>query len=113
MSEARRGELWLVDLGEPLGHEQGWHRPGLVVSDDEWNQHAQTLTVVPVTRTQRGLPTRIEIEATAASGLDATSYACCEDIRTLSAVRLIHRFGAVDDVLMLRVGRALRRFLAT
>lgn len=31
MSDARRGEPWLLDLGEPVGRGQGFNRPGLVV----------------------------------------------------------------------------------
>ncbi len=48
LTEPRRGELWLMDFGELLGHEQGWRRTALVVSSDEWNRHATTVTVVAV-----------------------------------------------------------------
>ncbi|GAA3530869.1 type II toxin-antitoxin system PemK/MazF family toxin [Aeromicrobium panaciterrae] len=111
MSDARRGEIWLIDLGEPIGHEQGWTRPALVVSSDHWNKHAQTVTVLPITRTRHGFPTRVEIEADAANGLDATSYARCEDIRSISERRLVHRTGHVDPVVMADVATTSRRFL--
>ena len=111
MSDARRGEIWLIDLGEPVGHEQGWTRPALVVSSDHWNKHASTVTVLPITRTHRGLPTRVEIEAHPSNGLDATSYARCDDIRSVSERRLVHRAGAVDHLVMLRVAATSRRFL--
>lgn len=111
MTDARRGEIWLIDLGEPIGHEQGWIRPALVVSSDHWNKHASTVTVLPITRTQHGFPTRVEIEAHPANGLDATSYARCEDIRSISERRLVHRTGAVDQVVMSSVAATSRRFL--
>jgi mRNA interferase MazF len=111
VSEARRGELWIVDLGEPLGHEQGWHRPALVISSDEWNRHAGTLTVLPITRTRHGLPTRVEIEPTVPTGLDDVSYARCEDIRSVSERRLVHRVGGVDAVVMASVATTIRIFL--
>jgi mRNA interferase MazF len=111
MSEARRGDLWLLDLSEPIGSEQGWQRPALVISSDQWSRHASTLTVVPLTRTKHGLPTRVAIEADQPNGLDETSYARCEDIRSVSERRLVHRLGEVDLATMVRVARTLRIFL--
>ena len=111
MSDARRGDIWLIDLGEPIGHEQGWMRPALIVSSDHWNKRASTVTVLPITRTKHGFPTRVEIEVDAANGLDATSYARCEDIRPISERRLVHRTGSVSPVVMARVGTTGRRFL--
>jgi mRNA interferase MazF len=111
VSRARRGQIWLVDFGVPVGHEQGKARPALVVSADSWNAHASTLTVLPITRTSHDFPTRIELEATAASGLDVTSYARCEDIRAISERRLLRALGRVDPVVMLSVSRTLRLLL--
>ncbi len=111
MSEARRGQVWLTDFGVPVGHEQGKIRPALVVSADNWNGHASTLTVLPMTRTAHDFPTRIEVEATAQNGLDETSYARCEDIRAISERRLLRPLGRVDPLLMLSVSKTLRLFL--
>ncbi len=111
MTDARRGDLWLLDFGEPLGHEQGWVRPAVVVSSDDWNRHASTVTVLPMTRTRFDLPTRVEVEPSAANGLDATSYARCEDVHGVSEFRLLHRIGALDALDMRAVSRTLQRFL--
>lgn len=113
VAEARRGELWLTDFGEPLGREQGWLRPALVVSADEWNRHASTLTVLPLTRTRHSYPTRVEIEPDTTNTLDATSYARCEDIRSISERRLVHSIGRVGVSVMSEVGRTIRLFLDT
>jgi len=110
-TEARRGEVWLLDLGEPMGHGQGWQRPGLIMSSDEWNRHANVVTVLPITRTKNELPTRVEIELGPRTGLRETSYARCEDIRSVSDRRLVRRMGAVDLVAMSALGRVLRTFL--
>ena len=110
-SDARRSEVWLLDFGEPMGHEQGWQRPALIVSSDEWNRHATVLTVLPLTRTKHDLPTRVEIEADRKNGLTDTCYARCEDIRSVSERRLVHRVGAVDLAVMHSLGRVLRTFL--
>jgi mRNA interferase MazF len=111
VSEARRGELWLLDLGDPVGREQGWTRPALVLSSDQWNRYAEILTVLPLTRTRHDLPTRVEIEPDPRTGLDATSYARCEDMRSVSQRRLLHRLGTVDAVVLSSVSRVVRTFL--
>ena len=101
----------MLDFGEPMGHEQGWTRPALVVSSDHWNRHASTLTVLPLTRTRHDLPTRVEIEPNLANRLDEVSYARCEDIRSISERRLVHVLGRVDSLVMAAVTRTLGRFL--
>ena len=111
MSEARRGQIWLADSGVSVGHEQGKVRPALVVSADSWNGHASTLTVLSITRTSHDFPTRIELDSTAQSGLDGTSYARCEDIRAISERRHLRPLGRVDPLVMLSVSRTLRLFL--
>jgi mRNA interferase MazF len=101
----------MLDFGEPLGHEQGWQRPALIVSSDEWNRHATVLTVLPLTRTKHDLPTRVEIEPDRRNGLNQTSYARCEDIRSVSDVRLVRRIGSVDLAVVRAAARVIRTFL--
>lgn len=88
-------------------------RSALVVSADNWNGHASTVTVLPLTRTSHDFPTRIEVEATTGNGLDVTTYARCEDIRAISERRLLRALGSVGPVVMLSVSRTLRLFLDT
>ncbi len=45
----------------------------------------------------RALSLHIEVEATAETGLDATSYIQCELIGSINRNRLIHRLGAIDS----------------
>lgn len=106
-----RGEVCLADLGDPVGHEQGMRRPVVVVSADPWlASDPPVLTVVPVTRTFRRRTTHVEIEP-GRSGLRVTSYAKCEDARSISPIRLTRRFGTVDDVVLARIDLLLRRIL--
>ena len=106
-----RGEVWLVDFGEPVGREQSGRRPAVVVSADPLNDsRAGIVIVVPATTTRRGLPSHVEIEP-GASGLDDLSYAKCEDIKSVSEQRLIARLGSVPDTVTFAIGRALRFLL--
>lgn len=103
----RRGEVWLVDFGEPVGREQSGRRPAIVVSSDLLNESAAGVIVVaPITTTYRGLPSHIEIDQES-SGLDEVSYAKCEDVKSISEQRLISRLGASGDEVMFQAARAL------
>jgi mRNA interferase MazF len=105
---ARRGEIWLVDFGEPIGREQSGRRPGVVVSADRLNESpAGVVIVVPCTTARRGLPSHVELDP-ASSGLDELSYAKCEDVKSVSEQRLIARLGAASDEALFAIARALR-----
>ncbi len=106
-----RGEVWLVDFGDPVGREQSGRRPALVVSADSLNEsRAGVVVVVPITKTYRGLPSHVEIDR-GGSGLDEVSYAKCEDVKSISEQRLIGRLGAVGEEVMFQAARALRFLL--
>jgi len=108
---ARRGEIWLVEFGDPVGTEQAGRRPAVVVSADRLNEsRAGVVIVVPCTTARRGLPSHIEIEPDR-SGLDSVSYAKCEDVKSVSEHRLISRLGAADEEALLAITRALRFLL--
>jgi mRNA interferase MazF len=106
-----RGELWLLDFGEPVDHEQSGRRPAVIVSADPLNDsRAGVVIVVPLTTTLRGLPSHIEIDKRG-SGLDELSYAKCEDVKSVSEQRLIAQLGAVEEQVMFQIARALRFLL--
>ena len=107
----RRGEVWIVDFGEPVGREQSGRRPALVVSADALNEsRAGVVVVVPITTTYRGLPSHVEIDS-GASGLDDVSYAKCEDVKSVSEQRLVGRLGTAGEEAMFAVARVLRFLL--
>lgn len=107
----RRGEIWLVDFGEPVGREQAGTRPAVVVSTDALNEGpAGVVLVVPVTSTDRGIPSHVEIEP-GESGLDHPSYAKCEDVKSISERRLVGRVGVAGPEPLFEIGRALRYLL--
>ena len=107
----RRGEIWLVDFGEPVGREQSGRRPAVVVSADALNESpAGVIFVVPCTTTHRDLPSHIEIDP-ADSGLDAANYAKCEDLKSVSERRMIARLGQVGPQVAFEIDRVLRFLL--
>lgn len=107
----RRGDVWLVDFGDPVGREQSGRRPAVVVSADPLNEsRAGVVIVIPCTTTRRGLPSHIEIEP-GRSGLDDVSYAKCEDVKSVSEQRLVTRLGSVVDESLFAIVRVLRFLL--
>ena len=107
----RRGEVWLVDFGEPVGREQAGLRPAVVVSTDALNEGpAGVLLVVPLTSVRRDLPSHVKIEA-GESGLDHTSYAKCEDVKSISERRLVNRLGVAGARPLFEIRRVLRYLL--
>lgn len=108
----RRGEIFLADLGDPIGQEQGLRRPVLMVSANQWlASNPPVLMVVPLTRTYRQRSTHVEIEP-GTSGLGDISYAKCEDLRSISPLRLGRRFGQIEGTPLATVDVILRRLLA-
>lgn len=103
----KRGEVHLCDLGDPTDPEQGFRRPVLVVSVDQFHRSGLAV-ILPITRTRRPVPTSIELEG---AGLDHTSYIQADQIRTVSQRRLSRRLGTVDDLTMIPVEQALARLL--
>ena len=67
--------------------------------------------VCPLTTTRRGLDPHVEVEATADTGLDDTSYVHCELLRSINRRRLVNRIGAVDRTISANVHLVVRTLL--
>ncbi|HEX2042751.1 MAG TPA: type II toxin-antitoxin system PemK/MazF family toxin [Acidimicrobiales bacterium] len=100
----RRGEVWVIDIGTPVGHEQAGRRPAVIVSPDLLNQGPSgVVIVVPLTTTRRDLPSHVEIDV-GESGLDHVSYAKCEDVKSISEAPR-HQARLVPPEPMFAIGR--------
>lgn len=105
-------DLWLVDFGEPYPGEPASHRPALVIGPPEaFGPQFPFVIVTPVTTTHRAMSLHVEVEATAATGLDDTGYIQCELIRSINRNRLVHRLGAIDSDVSHQVSTIIRTLL--
>lgn len=93
----KRFNLHIVNLDPTVGAEIKKKRPCLIVSPDEINTYLQTVIIVPLTSTQRNLPTRILIKATPQSGLSNDSYAVLDQLKTVDKSRLSAPIGEISD----------------
>lgn len=105
-------DLWLVDFGEPYPGEPAAHRPALILGPpDTFGPGFPFVIVVPLTTVRRGLSLHIEVEASADTGLDTTSYIQCELIGSINRNRLVHRLGAVRPDVASEVSAVIRTLL--
>ena len=80
-------QVWLVDFGQPAGHEQSGLRPAIVVgSPAHCRFPIEMALVVPLTTRDRGLDHHVRI-ASPGSGLSRPSWARTEDITAVSTGR--------------------------
>lgn len=106
-----RGEVYQVDLGQPIGHEPAFLRPAVIVSNDILNNGpGELVVVVPVTSANYGLRSHVEVSADQ-SGLDHLSYARGDQLRVISTRRIRDRLGEVSPEEMGAIDLALQFIL--
>lgn len=96
-----RWEIYWVDLEPHVGSEQGGdRRPGIVVSNDGFNQHFDVVTVVPLTKREgkrrRVYPFEVLLPADTI-GTGHESIIMPQQVRTISRLRLLERIGVLAD----------------
>lgn len=90
------GDVVLVDLGVPAGHEAGFPRPAVIITAQRVLAHEPSVVqVVPLTSTVRGYESEVPIEPDDANGLDGRSAAQCQHLRSVSRSRITERRGTV------------------
>jgi mRNA interferase MazF len=112
----RRGDIFLADLEPVRGPEANKQRPVVVVSNDGSNEvvdrmGAGMVTVVPLTgNVARVLSFQVALPREQ-TGLDQDSKAQPEQIRAISATRLIRKIGWVPLSYMEQINQGLRLHL--
>lgn len=103
----RRGDIWMVDFGNPVGTELGMEHPGVIVSTQALNNtSAARVVVVPGTstpyRNAKGqiFITHQEVSASKTNGLDHTTYFMTEQVRSVSTRRLRRLVGSMEQAHM-------------
>ncbi|WP_310487138.1 type II toxin-antitoxin system PemK/MazF family toxin [Chamaesiphon sp. VAR_69_metabat_338] len=102
MTNAKRGEVWLVDLNPTRGQEIQKTRPAVVVSSDLFDRIALKIAI-PITSWQSKFsdrPFMVRIDANIDNGLDVDSAGNILQIRSLSTERFVKRLGQVSPEIL-------------
>ena len=86
----RRGDLYLANLGVPVGSKQGGVRPVVVLQNDVGNYYAPTITIAPLTskiEKKRKQPTHFFLRK--AKGLAKPSMVLAEQLDTCDKICVI------------------------
>lgn len=96
--KASQSEIWLFDPDPIKGNELGKKiRPCFIISNDFMNHGpSELIIVIPITSVDRGIPSHIPINPPD-GGVTLRSYALCEQIRSISKLRLIQKLGKVKS----------------
>lgn len=97
-SQPSQGDVWLFDPEPIKGNEIGKKiRPALIISHDLLNAGFSGLVfVVPLTSVYKGIASHVQIDPPE-GGLSVKSYALCEQVRSISKVRLIKKIGKIKS----------------
>jgi mRNA interferase MazF len=94
--QTRRGDVWLADLGQTSGSEQGGVRPVAVIQNNSGNRHSPTVIVAAVTgQSKKHLPTHAVLKKDG-HRLRRDSTILLEQIRTVDRARLLKYLGRLD-----------------
>jgi mRNA interferase MazF len=90
-----RGDIYWADLNPAVGSEQAGIKPILVISDDTFNDHSNTVIAVALTSREprAGFPLTLELKS---ARLPKRSWAKITQIRTLATQRLRNKLGEVS-----------------
>ena len=91
-----QGDVYLADLGESMGSEQGGIRPVVVIQNEVGCRRSTTMTVVPLTSNLKkvDLPTHYILRF--ATFLLETSMAMGEQARVIDKMRIQTYLGKLD-----------------
>lgn len=92
----KRGDIYLVDLTDALGSEQGGVRPAIIMQNDVGNAHSPTTLIVPLTSKKKKMPvTHVKINEE--DGVVKRSEAVCEQARVADKSRLKKHIGYINN----------------
>ena len=105
----RHHDIWVVDLDPVQEPEIGKRRPALVVSRDQNNQYAGTVTVLPITSApaKRDYPDEVTVPISV-GGLSRKSRIKVNMVRTISKSRLVRPLGNLPEQYEVLVHEAMR-----
>lgn len=97
----KRGEIWWVRFRPPVGR-----RPAVLISRNQAYEVRNRITVVPLTRTIRGI--RVEVPLGPADGVSRASVANADDISTVPKTWIEQYLTTLAPAKMAAVDKAIK-----
>ena len=93
-----QGEIWLFDPDPIKGNEIGKKiRPGIIISHNLMNEGPSGLVfIVPLTSVYKGIESHVKIDPPI-GGVSVQSFALCEQMRSISKIRLVKKLGTINS----------------
>lgn len=92
----KRGDIYLVDLTDALGSEQGGIRPAIIMQNDVGNEKSPTTLIVPLTSKKKHF-SATHVTITPDDGVAKLSEAECEQARVADKLRLKKPIGVIRN----------------
>jgi mRNA interferase MazF len=108
--ESKDGEIWIVDLGEPVGHRQGGIRPLVITSNNTGNHFSPTIQGIPFTDLDHKTNNQQSTHAIfrcGEAGLTKDSVLMAEQECTINKFQLIKRLGIINYNQAVRISIAM------
>lgn len=109
MESIKRGDVYLVDLGEGNGSEQGGKRPVIVTQNNIGNKYSPTIIVAIITSkpNKKPLPTHVTLSQQQYNTPDQCII-LAEQMRTIDKNRIIgNKLFSLNDMDTIRLNRAI------
>ena len=107
--KVKRGEVYLADLSDASGSEQGKVRPVVIIQNNRGNKYSPTTIVACLSSkiyTKHHLPTHHLLPE--GIGLKYKSMVMCEQIRVIDKNRLQKKIATVSRLDMLAIDRKIK-----
>lgn len=104
-----RGDIYLLNFGDPFGSEPGYLRPAVVVQSEKENlENLNTTVVIPLTSNTNYAEYRGNVFISKQeSGLNKDSVALAHQIITVDKLRLKEKIGKFPKSFMKRIDEAI------
>lgn len=107
----KRSNIYFARLDPTEGSEIRKTRPVLVISNDINNQHAKTITIIPITSNTKVIRS-FEVFIPAGEGnLPKDSKVKCDQIRTIDNSRILSEVGNLSFEYMTEIEVAVKKHL--
>lgn len=104
----RRGEIYFANLDPTIGAEINKKRPVMIISNDANNRSSPTITVLPITSNVNKIYSFEVFFPEKISGLKLNSKIQCQQIRTISKLRITTAsIGKANEDILMQVQDAL------